>query len=235
MQYLNTIQGTFIDRPNRFIAHVHIDGTPSDQVETVHVKNTGRCKELLIPGAKVILVDEWANGKTTRKTQYDLITVYKESLGWINIDSQVPNKVVMEWLQSDGESVFGPITKVKPEYTFGESRVDYYLETTDRKVLIEVKGCTLEVDGVGYFPDAPTTRGVKHLNELKGALAKGYDSYIAFVIAMPGINRVEPNSQTDMDFTNAYKDAISAGVKVLYFLCDVTENGIICKNCLRKQ
>ena len=235
MQYKNTVQATFIDRPNRFIANVHVDGTDSGIIETVHVKNTGRCKELLIPGSSVILSDEWSNGNTTRKTRYDLISVYKESLGWINIDSQVPNKVVHEWLLGDNNHIFNNINIIQPEYTYGDSRVDFYLENDGKKNLIEVKGCTLEIDGVGYFPDAPTTRGVKHLKELTGALNAGYETYIAFVIAMPGITKVEPNKTTDPSFAKAYYDAISAGVKVLYFICDVTKNGIICKNCYKKQ
>lgn len=234
MIYPHITEATFIDRPNRFIAHVHVDGTPDDEVETVHVKNTGRCRELLIPGCRVVLSDEWINNPN-RKTRYDLITVYKPTLGWINIDSQVPNKVMREWLESGHESVqkiFPDITYIKPEYTYGDSRVDFYLEANDTKVLVEVKGCTLEVDGVGYFPDAPTERGAKHLRELQGAVAKGFDSYIAFVIAMPGVESVYPNETTDPRFAKAFAQAKASGVKVLFLLCDVFENEIKFKNAV---
>lgn len=234
MKYQNVVQGEFLDRPNRFIAHVHIDGTPSDAIETVHVKNTGRCKELLVPGARVVLTDEWVNNPS-RKTRYDLITVYKPNIGWINIDSQVPNKLVMDWLQSEEhlrQFLFPDITYIKPEYKYGDSRVDFYLETRGKKALIEVKGCTLEVDNVGYFPDAPTERGAKHLRELKGALAEGYQSYIAFVIAMPGSSEVRPNMATDPKFTTAYEEALRNGVKVLFLMCNVTPDEIVITKAL---
>lgn len=235
MIYPHVVKATFIDRPNRFIAHVRIDGAADGAVETVHVKNTGRCRELLIPGVKVILSDGWTDEERlnpdmphTRKTRYDLITVYKENLGWINIDSQVPNKVVMEWLQSNSPSrnalFSNPI--IKPEYTYGDSRVDFYVKDGDRNILIEVKGCTLEVDGVGYFPDAPTTRGVKHLNELAGAIDSGYETYILYVIAMPGITKVLPNGKTDPSYEVHYKKATQKGVKTLYMTCDITPNEI---------
>ena len=191
MHYHHITTATFLSRPNRFIAQVRLsDGTE----ETVHVKNTGRCKELLIPGCTVYLEK---SENPNRKTLYDLVAVekrYDQVSNWenypeafrkrmkngmeksllFNIDSQAPNKVVLEWLQTQDYS------KIKPEYTFGNSRVDFYLEKTDattgktEKFLMEVKGCTLEVDGLGYFPDAPTERGVKHLNELAAAVSKGY-------------------------------------------------------------
>lgn len=213
MRYNNTIEGKFIDRPNRFIAHVKVD----EMVFTVHVKNTGRCRELLIPGCRVILQDCM---NENRKTRYDLIAVWKENLGWVNIDSGVPNKVVKEWLSSDNK-VFKGLTLVKPEYTYGESRVDFYMEKGNRRILMEVKGCTLEIDGEGYFPDAPTQRGVKHLNELRGAVSEGYECYIAFVIAMNGISVVHPNIATDQAFAKAYDEAVAAGVKVLELKCEV--------------
>ena len=153
MKYANIVSGRFIDRPNRFIAHVEIDGVK----ETVHVKNTGRCMELLLPEADVMLA---VSDSPSRKTKYDLISVYKKNLGWVNIDSQAPNVVVKEWLMS-GQQVFPNITTLKPEYVHGNSRVDFYLECGQRKIFIEVKGCTLEIDGIGYFPDALTERGVK--------------------------------------------------------------------------
>ena len=217
MRYKNTVKGKFIDRPNRFIAHVEVDGV----CETVHVKNTGRCRELLIPGVQVVLADELAQQQQNkRKTRYDLIAVYKGNLGWVNIDSQAPNSVVLEWLEG-GNEIFPEITYIKPEYKFGNSRVDFYLEQKDRKILMEVKGCTLEIDGEGYFPDAPTERGVKHLHELAGAVGEGYECYIAFVIAMNGINVVHPNADTHPEFGTALDEAVRAGVKILYLRCDV--------------
>ena len=181
MKYSNITHAKFIERLNRFVAQVELDG----KVETVHVKNTGRCKELLLPGSHVILVK---TDNPARKTQYDLVAVYKNGLGWVNIDSQAINQVMKEWLNS-GPALFENITVLKSEYTYGKCRVDFYLECYSgkslRKILIEVKGCTLEIDGIGYFPDAPTERGVKHLYELAEAVGKGYECYIAFVIAMP--------------------------------------------------
>ena len=150
MRYKETVKGKFISRPNRFIAKVSINGTE----ETVHVKNTGRCKELLLPDSEVILE---VSDNPARKTKYDLIAVYKEGLGLVNIDSQAPNKVALEWLETLG------FDYIKPEYSIGNSRIDFYMEKDSQKFLLEVKGCTLEIDGIGYFPDAPPERGVKHL------------------------------------------------------------------------
>ena len=213
MKYKNITHAKFIERRNRFVAYVELDG----KVETVHVKNTGRCKELLLPGSDVILVK---TDNPARKTQYDLVTVYKDGLGWVNIDSQAPNQVVKEWLDKS-PSLFNNITLLKPEYTYGKSRVDFYLECAYRKIFIEVKGCTLEIDGIGYFPDAPTERGVRHLNELAKAAGKGYECYIAFVIAMPGVRKVLPNVKTHPEFGTALAAAMEAGVKVLYLPCNV--------------
>lgn len=213
MKYSNTIKGKFIDRPNRFTAHVQI----GEEIHTVHVKNTGRCKELLLPDASVILQDSMSE---KRKTRYDLIAVWKENLGWVNIDSQAPNRVVKEWLES-GSSLFGKPDQIKPEYTFGDSRLDFFLAKDDRKILMEVKGCTLEIDGEGYFPDAPTERGVKHLHELEMAASQGYESYIAFVIAMEGVSTVHPNMNTQPEFGDALMRAKDAGVKVLFLCCSV--------------
>lgn len=218
MKYKNTVMGKFVDRPNRFIAHVEING----KVETVHVKNTGRCRELLLEGVSVVLE---VSDNPSRKTKYDLIAVYKNNLGWINIDSQVPNTVVKEWLES-GNSLFKDITYLKPECKYGNSRVDFYLEQGDRKVFIEVKGCTLEIDGEGYFPDAPTDRGVKHLKELAGAVREGYECYVAFVIAMPGIKVVHPNETTDPDFAKAFYEAKEAGVKIIFIECEIEPDEI---------
>lgn len=211
MKYNNTIHGSFGSRKNRFVAEVMIDG----RQETVHVKNTSRCRELLLPGAEVVL-EQAAN--PSRKTKYDLISVYKEGLGWVNIDSQAPNKIVRAWLEGQDYDV------VRPEYTIGDSRIDFYMEKGDQKYLMEVKGCTLEIDGIGYFPDAPTERGVKHLRELKKAAQEGYQCYAAFVIQMEGITEVRPNIETHREFGEALEEAENAGVKVLYLGCAVTED-----------
>ena len=208
MIYKNITTGGFIDRPNRFIAHVEIDGL----TDTVHVKNTGRCKELLIPGAEVVLSK---SDNPKRKTKYDLIAVYKEKLGLVNIDSQAPNHVVQEWLEEL------PFELVKPEYTYDKSRIDFYMEKGKRRFLLEVKGCTLERDGIGYFPDAPTERGVKHLHELKKAAEEGITAAVAFAIPMLGVRKVLPNDQTQPEFGAALREAEEAGVKVLYLPCIV--------------
>ena len=211
MKYENTKQGKFHSRPNRFIAHVWLDG----RLETVHVKNTGRCRELLLPDAPVILQK---SDNPARKTKYDLISVYKENLGWVNIDSQAPNKVMKEWLLKQN------YTLVRPEYTYGNSRLDFYMEKGNEKYLMEVKGCTLEIDGVGYFPDAPTERGIKHLNELAGAAGEGFTSIAAFVIQMEGIHEVRANVATHKEFGEALERAKEAGVTVVCMECSVTED-----------
>lgn len=213
MKYEKIVYAKFIERPNRFIAMVELEG----KREMVHVKNTGRCRELLLPGVKVVLAE---GCNPNRKTRYDLIGVWKQNLGWVNIDSQVPNVVVREWLES-GKSRFKKITYLKPEYTYGKSRVDFYLECGKRRILLEVKGCTLEIGGKGYFPDAPTERGVKHLRELAGAIGEGSEAYLVFVIAMPGVKKVWPNVATHPEFGIALREAVEAGVKVLYLPCKV--------------
>lgn len=208
MKYENITKATFIKRPNRFIAEVDIDG----HKETVHVKNTGRCKELLIPGCEVWLT---APGSEGRKTKYDLVAVRKSTGVLFNIDSQAPNKVVKEWLSKQGYD------KVIPEYTYGDSRIDFYMEKENEKHLMEVKGCTLEIDGMGYFPDAPTERGVKHLRELAKAAKKGIKASLAFVIQMAGVDEVRPNVATHPEFGVALKEAKDAGVEVLFLKCHV--------------
>lgn len=208
MRYSNITKGTFLDRPNWFIAHVEMDG----RRETVHVKNTGRCRELLLPGAEVWLT---APGTEGRKTKYDLVTVRKENGMLVNIDSQAPNAVVREWLERQGYDV------IIPEYTYGDSRIDFYLERGMEKTLMEVKGCTLEIDGIGYFPDAPTDRGVKHLRELANAVKNGYRTVIAFAIQMDGIMEVRPNIQTHPEFGSAMQEAAEAGVEILFLPCHV--------------
>ena len=208
MKYREITEGWFIDRPNRFIAHVDIDG----RVETVHVKNTGRCRELLRPGAVVCLE---VSDNPRRKTKYDLISVFKENLGWVNIDSQAPNKVVREWLEKQDYDL------IKPEYKYGDSRIDFYMEKGDTKYLMEVKGCTLEIDGIGYFPDAPTQRGVKHLQELTRASGEGYECTAAFVIQMEGVTEVRPNIKTHPQFGQALEEAEAAGVRIMCLQCRV--------------
>ena len=211
MKYNKTIHGQFCSRTNRFVAEVMING----KQETVHVKNTGRCKELLLPGTEVVLE---LSDNPSRKTKYDLICVYKENLGWVNIDSQAPNKVVKEWLAKQDYDM------IRPEYSIGNSRIDFYMEKDGQKYLMEVKGCTLEIDGIGYFPDAPTERGVKHLRELQKAAQKGYQCYVAFVIQMEGIHEVRPNVKTHPEFGVALEEARQAGVQVLCLGCTVGEN-----------
>lgn len=217
MNYQNIIHGQFHSRPNRFIAKVWIDG----ELETVHIKNTGRCRELLLPGAEVILE---CCDQPTRKTKYDLIGVYKEGLGLVNIDSQAPNKVAKEWLlQQD-------YTCVRPEYTYGDSRIDFYMERGEERYLMEVKGCTLEVDGIGYFPDAPTERGIKHLHELSKAVDEGYHCMLAFVIQMEGIHEVRANAETHPAFGVALEEARQAGVEIVFLPCKIEEDSLkICQ------
>lgn len=192
---------------------VWVDG----KLETVHVKNTGRCRELLLPNAKVIL--EVCN-QPSRKTKYDLIAVYKEGFGLINMDSQAPNKVVAEWLKKQD------YTYIKPEFTYGDSRIDFYMEKGEEKYLMEVKGCTLEVDGIGYFPDAPTLRGIKHLKELQKAAKMGYHCMVAFVIQMEGVTEVRANVETHKEFGVALDEAKRAGVIVKFLQCKVTEDSL---------
>lgn len=213
MRYRKTVEAHFLSRPNRFIAHVDVNG----QTETVHVKNTGRCKELLLANARVILSEA---DNPARKTRYDLIAVEKEGLGLVNIDSQVPNKVMAEWLAGQGYDV------VQPEYAYGKSRIDFYMERGMQKYLLEVKGCTLEQSGIGYFPDAPTERGVKHIRELIRARQEGYWCGMAFVIQMPKVKEVRPNVETHPEFGEAWQEAVVAGVRIWFVGCDVREDGL---------
>lgn len=213
MKYDNITPAKFIRRPNRFIAEVELNGAK----ETVHVKNTGRCKELLIPGCDVYLTAPDSPG---RKTKYDLVAVTKQGGLLINIDSQAPNKVAKEWLMEQDYD------KVIPEYTYGDSRIDFYMEKGSEKYLMEVKGCTLEVDGIGYFPDAPTERGVKHIHELIKAKQKGYNSMLAFVIQMDGIKEVRPNIETHPEFGIAMEEARKAGVEVVFITCHVEPDSL---------
>ena len=213
MIYGNITKAVFIDRPNRFIAHVQVNGA----VETVHVKNTGRCRELLIPGAVVWLA---ASENPLRKTAYDLVTVRKTNGMLVNVDSQAPNKVAYDWLGLQG------FDRIVPEYTYGNSRVDFYMERGEERFLMEVKGCTLEIDGVGYFPDAPTQRGVKHIRELIKAKAEGYHAVLAFVIQMDGVNEVRANTETHAEFAFALEEAKRAGVRILFLPCHMEPDSI---------
>lgn len=207
MNYPNITPAIFLNRPNRFIARVNI----GNRIETVHVKNTGRCKELLLPGVEVWITSP---GNPNRKTRYDLVTV-KKGDRLINIDSQAPNIVVKEWLETQGFDL------IQPEYTYGSSRIDFYMEREDRRYLMEVKGCTLEIDGIGYFPDAPTERGVKHLRELAKAASEGYNCIAAFVIQMDGVKEVRANMATHPEFGVALEAAREAGVRILHLPCHV--------------
>ncbi|MCR4803159.1 MAG: DNA/RNA nuclease SfsA [Lachnospiraceae bacterium] len=214
MQYENIKKALFISRPNRFIAEVEIDGKP----ETVHVKNTGRCKELLLPGCEVWLT---APGTPNRKTKYDLVAVRKSNGMLINMDSQAPNKVVKEWLAKQNYD------KIVPEYTYGASRIDFYMERGKERYLMEVKGCTLEVDGVGYFPDAPTERGIKHLRELMKAVEDGYHAILLFVIQMDEVREVRANVATHPEFGIALEEEKKAGVEVKFLTCHVEPNLLV--------
>lgn len=218
MKYTQIMQGTFINRPNRFIANVEING----ETETVHVKNTGRCREILLPGTGVIL----ERGKNPeRKTKYDLIAAYKGDM-LINIDSQVPNLVAYEGILEGKIHEVGSPAFLKREVTYGNSRFDLYFEDGDRKGFIEVKGVTLEADGVVRFPDAPTLRGTKHVLELIDAGSNGYEAYILFVIQLKGAKVFKPNFITDRAFGEALYKASQNGVKILVYECNVEEDSI---------
>ncbi|WP_405376474.1 DNA/RNA nuclease SfsA [Pseudobutyrivibrio sp.] len=215
MKYECIEEAKFISRPNRFIAHVEVHG---EEIK-VHVKNTGRCKELLIPGRTVYL--EKASNPD-RKTPFDLVAV-ETPIGIVNIDSQAPNAVVKEWLMKQDYDL------VVPEYKYGNSRIDFYMEKGEDKYLLEVKGCTLIKDGIGYFPDAPTERGVKHLRELTAAIDKGYKAMAAFVIQVEGVSEVRPNIETHPEFGVALNEAKNAGVEVLNLECNVKKDELTIK------
>lgn len=220
MIYKRIKTGTFIDRPNRFIANIQIDG----KAEVCHVKNTGRCRELLKAGTRVFVQQ---SDNPDRKTKYDLIAVYKDDV-LFNIDSQAPNKVFGEWLESSG--YFADITVIKPEYKYGESRLDFYFEYGGRRAVAEVKGVTLEQDGVFLFPDAPTERGVKHIKELCHCVNDGYDAYAVFVIQAQGAKYFTPNRETHPEFADALKSAVEEGVKALCLCCCVTPDTLEIKD-----
>jgi len=218
MRYENIIAAKFIRRPNRFIAEVDIDGTH----HLAHVKNTGRCRELLLPNASVYLEK---NNNPDRKTRYSLIGVQKGNR-LINMDSQAPNKAFLEHLQRDGFTSFSGITHVKPEAKFGNSRFDIYAEAGKRRALFEVKGVTLEIDGVAKFPDAPTQRGIKHLYGLEKAAEQGYEAFMIFVVQMSGINHFTPNKDTHPEFAEALAKAIKNGVYAHALTCRITKTSM---------
>ncbi len=216
MIYKNIVPGTFLSRPNRFIAHIEIDG----QDTVCHVKNTGRCKELLVPGAAV-----WCekSDNPARKTGYDLIAVQKGKR-LINMDSQAPNKAAQEWLSGGG---LGQIKNLRAECTYGASRFDFSFEKDGKRCFLEVKGVTLEQDGICAFPDAPTQRGAKHLKELTALAGKGFGAYVLFVIQMTDVSFLHPNDDTDPAFGNALREAATAGVQILAMDCAVTPDTMI--------
>ena len=216
MEYESITPGIFLSRPNRFIAQVEIEG----REETVHVKNTGRCRELLIPGATVWLTE---SRNPARKTRYDLVAVDKGGL-LINMDSQAPNRVFAQWAE-EGRFVQG-LTLLRPETAWGTSRFDFYWEAGDRRGFVEVKGCTLERDGLALFPDAPTERGVKHLRELTAACQAGYEAAVCFVIQMKEIRAFRPNDKTHPEFGDALRRAAAEGVQVLAVDCQVRPGGL---------
>ena len=215
MHYKNMVPGTFLSRPNRFIAHVEIGG----QKEICHVKNTGRCRELLPPGAQV-----WCQqaDNPARKTRFDLITVLKGDR-LINMDSPAPNTAAREWLLGRG---LGEITNLKAETVHGDSRFDFSFDLEGKRCFLEVKGVTLEENGICAFPDAPTDRGSKHLRGLTAALQEGYGAYVLFVIQMADVSFLHPNDQTDPAFGKALREAVAAGVRVLAVDCSVTPDSM---------
>ncbi len=218
MNYSHIKAGTFQSRPNRFIALVEVEGT----VEICHVKNTGRCKELLIPGVTVYLEESENSG---RKTKYDLIAV-KKGERLINIDSQAPNRATAEWLAGGGLIPADEITLLRPECRYGNSRFDFYLETKNRKLFLEVKGVTLEENGAVFFPDAPTERGVKHLTELSACVEAGYEAAVLFLIQMKDVSGFSPNDRTHPAFGEALRNARDHGVMILAYDCSVTPDSM---------
>lgn len=212
MKYEDIVPGIFLRRLNRFVAEVRVDG----EVQKAHVRNTGRCTHVLHPGAAVSLQESHDPG---RSTKFTLIAVDTAEYGWVNLDSLAPNKLAGEWLESHG------FTAIKPEYRFGQSRIDFYAERGGERWLVEVKGCTLAENGVGRFPDAPTVRGAKHLRELSGAMEQGFRTMMAFVIMLRGVETVEP-SGIDPEFAIEYSRAVSAGVAAEFIACRCTADSV---------
>lgn len=213
MKYENIIAATFLSRPNRFIAHIKVN----NKEEICHVKNTGRCKELLLPGVELYVQ---TNNNPARKTKFDLITV-KKGNRLINMDSQAPNKVVGEWLAAGN---LPGVTFIKPECKYGNSRFDFYLEFGEQKAFMEVKGITLEENGIVRFPDAPTERGLKHLHELCACTKENYKAFVFLVIQMNGVKHFEPNWETHAAFGQALIEAQKTGVKILAYDCLVSKD-----------
>ena len=215
MNYPSTVTASFISRPNRFIAKVELDG----RMETVHIKNTGRCKELLIPGAKVVLVP---SDNPARKTPYDLIGVYSRGM-LLNMDSQAPNAAAREYLAKQY-----PFATIKSEYRHGDSRLDFYIERQGEKpIFAEVKGVTLFDGDTAMFPDAPTERGVKHIRHLISCVESGAEALMLFIVQMKGVSRLVPNDATHPQFGAALRDAKKAGVNIIALDCIVTEDSMI--------
>ena len=225
MRYQHIVAGEFLDRPNRFIARVAVAG----RLHTVHVKNTGRCRELLVPGSRVFLAEGTNPG---RKTRFDLVAVEKSRPGrpplLINLDAQLPNAVTEELLRAGG--LFPGLTRLRRETVFGGSRFDFYLETAAGKMFLEVKGVTLENDGIAMFPDAPTARGVKHLRELAAAVRAGFDAALLLVIQMREVRLFRPHDAMDPAFGTALRDAAAAGVRIMAMDCDVTPDGAVLRS-----
>lgn len=220
MKYNKITEGQFINRPNRFIANVDIQG----EINTVHVKNTGRCGELLLPKSKVYLS---VSDNPNRKTKYDLIAVVKETEKGdllVNMDSQIPNDAAEEWLREN--HLFSEKAVIRREVTYGKSRFDFYIEDGERKVFLEVKGVTLENNGIASFPDAPTERGIKHLKELGECIKNGYEAYLLFVIQMKGISKFKPNEERHPAFAEELRNAQKSGVKIIAFDCLVTPDSL---------
>lgn len=220
MKYKNIKSAIFKSRPNRFIAICEVDG----KAEVCHVKNTGRCRELLVPGCRVYLEK---SDNPDRKTKYDLVAVYKgEEL--FNIDSQAPNKVFGEWLKKG--NLFESITLIKPECRYKNSRFDFYVEHKGGKTFVEVKGVTLEEDGVLLFPDAPTARGVKHIYELCEAKTEGYGAYIVFIVQTEKAEYFTPNTKTHREFAEALRCAKGQGVEVICLNCHIEPDALEIKD-----
>ena len=219
MQYANVVPGRFLNRPNRFIAHIEIDG----KEEICHVKNTGRCRELLPAGAKVWCAE---SDNPARKTHYDLIAVQKGDR-LINMDSQAPNTAAGQWLAGGG---LGKIENLRPESRWGNSRFDFSFTKDGQQCFLEVKGVTLETGGVCAFPDAPTERGAKHLRELTQLAKEGYGAYVLFVIQMTDVKYLHPNDATDPEFGKALREASYAGVEILAMDCAVTPDTMTIQN-----
>lgn len=215
MRYANIVEGKFINRPNRFVAHIEIRG----REEVCHVKNTGRCRELLPAGAKVWCEE---SDNAARKTRFDLIAVQKGDR-LINMDSQAPNAAAGQWLKNGG---LGEIEDIRAESRYGGSRFDFSFTKDGKPCFLEVKGVTLENDGICAFPDAPTTRGAKHLRELTALARQGYGAYVLFVIQMSKVSYLHPNDATDPDFAAALREAAKAGVEVLAMDCKVTPDSM---------